>query len=317
MIRILTKWKNYRHRFLPWLALNLPYRVIPESEQLGKNHIPSERIIAQIDLEKGLKKLLAVLEKPHKSIENTRIIFGGDSRKRRDLFEKFGRTNREILLRQFGFEVEIRNSGMPGAGKGVFVKQGSIKCGQVVALYPGIIYQSYQPILLQSIGNPYIFRCADGIHIDGNYQGLSALLYKSIHSRDRIGSQIPVCDISWLHLRPIMKHADCGKSVKSSDVNLNMVINPLNIGQIVNNANPKMIGYSANLAYQELTITLGEETDTFNDILLLGLLPNVYYAPEALHSSGKPNLKTIPLVATRDIVKGEELLSTYFTLVGA
>ena len=47
------------------------------------------------------------------------------------------------------------------------------------------------------------------------------------------------------------------------------------------------------------------------------LSPNAYYAAEALHSSGKPSLKIVPLVATRDIVQGEELLSTYFTLVGA
>ena len=43
---------------------------------------------------------------------------------------------------------------------------------------PGTIYWPYEPILFQSIGNPFIFRCIDGILIDGNDKGLSKIIYR-------------------------------------------------------------------------------------------------------------------------------------------
>ena len=42
---------------------------------------------------------------------------------------------------------------MAGAGRGVLVVGGAVPRGALVALYPGTVYQPYQPILLQSIGN--------------------------------------------------------------------------------------------------------------------------------------------------------------------
>ena len=309
----ISKWKNYRHRLLPWLALNLRHRIVPQSEQINCN---SKGYIVHLEIENCLKEMLLAFEKPYANIDETLIIFGGNSSKRRHLFESYGRKNREILLHKFGFDLDIKQSAMQEAGKGVFVRRGRIMRGQVVALYPGTIYLPYQPILLPSIGNPYIFRCADGIFIDGNYKGLSALFYRSIHGRDRISSRIPVCDISWLHLRSVMQYSHSRNSIHSSDVNLNMVINPLNVGQIINNANPKITGHSANLAYHEITVTFGEnESDTFKDFSILGLMPNAYYKGDTLNLSGNPLLKVVALVATRDVHEGEELLSTYFTLV--
>ena len=205
---------------------------------------------------------------------------------------------------------------MPGAGKGVFLKQGRILRGQVVALYPGTIYMPYQPILLPSLKNPYIFRCSDGVFVDGNYKGISAAIYRSIHGRDRIGSQMPICDISWLHLRSIINDENCTNNINGTDINLNMVVNPLNIGQIVNNCNPKISGHSANLAYQEINIKFGEsKNNTFKDFTVLGLLPNAYYKNEVFDMQENLVVKTIALVAIKDVQHGEELLTTYFTLV--
>ena len=38
----------------------------------------------------------------------------------------------------------------------------------------------YEPLLVQSIGNQFIFRCVDGVHIDGKDRGLSRMLYKLV-----------------------------------------------------------------------------------------------------------------------------------------
>ena len=311
---IVRKWKSYRHRFLPWLALNLQHRMIPESVQIDKE---SKGTFSSKEIENCLKEMLYRFENPCKSVETALIIFGRDSTCRRILFDECGRKNREILLRDFGFDLSIKTSAMPGAGKGVFLRKGMIKRGQVVALYPGTIYMPYQPIFLPSIKNPYVFRCFDGVFIDGNYRGMSAMFYKSIHGRDRIGSQIPICDISWLHLRSVIEDEKLDEvNERLSDSSLNLVINPLNVGQIVNNANPKMPGHSANIAYQEINLRMGETTnDSLIEQRLLGLLPNAYYRNDNLDSQEPLTIRVVALVATTDINEGQELLATYFTLV--
>ena len=309
---IAHKWKNYRHRFLPWLAFNLKSRIVPESVQVNAE---VEGRLLNKEIEDCLRQILDKLENPCKCVETALIIFGRDTICRRKLFKEYGRKNREILLKNFGFDLEIKTSAMPGAGKGVFLRQGRVIRGQVVALYPGTIYMPYQPILLPSIKNPYIFRCSDGIFIDGNYRGLSAMIYKSIHGRDRIGSQIPVCDISWLHLRSVMNE-NSAKNKDSMNDSLNFVINPLNVGQIVNNANPKIPGHSANLAYQEVNLIVGgTKNDPALEHKLLGLLPNAYYKNDIFDTWEPFTIKVVALVATVDINQGDELLATYFTLV--
>ena len=44
--------------------------------------------------------------------------------------------------------------------------------------FSGLIYQPFEPILLQSISNPFIFRCIDRLLIDGNDKGLSRFMYR-------------------------------------------------------------------------------------------------------------------------------------------
>ena len=92
---IVRKWKSYRHRFLPWLALNLKHRMIPESVQIDKE---SKGRLLSKEIENCLKEMLYRFENPCKSVETALIIFGRDTTSRRKLFDACGRKNREILL---------------------------------------------------------------------------------------------------------------------------------------------------------------------------------------------------------------------------
>ena len=42
----------------------------------------------------------------------------------------------------------------------------------------GTVYNSYEPIFFQSLANPFIFRCIDGVLIDGKDTGLSRMIYR-------------------------------------------------------------------------------------------------------------------------------------------
>ena len=91
-----------------------------------------------------------------------------------------------------------------------------------------------------------------------------------------------MCDISWIH-EEYQYH-----------------VNPLNIGQIVNNQSSQ---FKANVMYEELNI----HSDSFLEVL--SLLPNINY------DSVVKDLRLVPLIATRDILTGEELYSTYFSII--
>ena len=84
------------------------------------------------------------------------------------------------------------------------------------------------------------------------------------------------------------------------------MVNPLSLGQIVNNCNVKE-GFLPNVMYREITLNVDGD-DPPGSRRVLSLLPNINY--EQL-----PYLKIVVLVATRKIHAGEELLATYFTLI--
>ncbi|XP_063579941.1 SET domain-containing protein 9 isoform X4 [Pongo abelii] len=119
----------------------------------------------------------------------------------------------EILYKTLGFSVAQATSSLISAGKGVFVTKGLVPKGAVVSMYPGTVYQKYEPIFFQSIGNPFIFRCLDGVLIDGNDKGISKVVYRSCNGRDRLGP-LKMSDSTWL----------------TSEIH-----NPLAVGQYVNN----------------------------------------------------------------------------------
>ncbi|XP_077137518.1 SET domain-containing protein 9-like isoform X1 [Ranitomeya variabilis] len=143
----------------------------------------------------------------------------------------------------------------------------------------GAVYQSFEPIFFQSIGNPFIFRCLDGILIDGSDKGISKSVYRSCSRRDQLGP-LKMCDITWLTSAPL---------------------NPLAVGQYVNNCSNE---HAANISYQEFDVP-----ESF-PVELRQYIPNIRYS----HDVEGP-LRCVVLIALRDIRCGEELFSNYFTLV--
>ena len=140
-----SKWSQYKYRFLPWVAMNLPSGQISAIQQDFLIY-PDEKYI------QDLAELFQEFECP-----KYELLFR-DNPARREHFQSLHATNAAVIQENWGFSLGIGDSLIPGAGRGVFLSQGSIRAGQLVALYPGCVYQPSQPILLQSLGNPYILR---------------------------------------------------------------------------------------------------------------------------------------------------------------
>ncbi|XP_077203276.1 SET domain-containing protein 9 isoform X2 [Paroedura picta] len=185
----------------------------------------------------------------------------------------------DVLFNTLGFSIARRRSSLVSAGTGVFVTRGVVPHRTVVAMYPGTVYENYEPIFFQSIGNPFIFRCIDGVLIDGNDKGISKAVYRSCSKRDQLGP-LKTNDVSWIEAA---------------------VQNPLAVGQYVNNCSADK---AANVCYQEFDIP-GCFPIEFKQYL-----PNVSYS----HEVQRP-LRVVVLVALRDIAPGEELFSNYYTIV--
>ncbi|XP_070535834.1 SET domain-containing protein 9-like [Ptychodera flava] len=259
--RFVSKWKSYRYRFVPWIALNLKDRSI-RAVPTGS----SDKIITDQTVEETLLKLFAALNKIPQNGTGLNSA-----------------TSLDVMMKVMGFKVERATSQVGGTG--VYVTDGMVPKGTVLAMYPGAIYFPYEPILLQSISNPFIFRCIDGILIDGNDKRLSKVVYRSCSKRDRLGPYM-TCDVSWL-----TSHLD----------------NPIALGQYVNNHSKK---FGANVAYQEYNVT-----EDF-PLHLMKYIPNVRYSPPSIHEGSESRvIRTVVLVSTRDIKAGEEVFSTYFTMV--
>eukprot|EP00095_Tigriopus_kingsejongensis_P007837 maker-scaffold1517_size37798-snap-gene-0.10 protein:Tk07837 transcript:maker-scaffold1517_size37798-snap-gene-0.10-mRNA-1 annotation:"predicted protein" len=270
-----SRWKSYKYRFLPWLALNL-------RQHIQKPTVNGDVLESNDTYYQNLLTLLMAFERP-----KVELAFR-DTAQRKGHFDSLHEVNNEILRSHWGFQLAVRTSLNPRVqGKGVFVAKGSIRKGQMVALYPGTIYEPFQPILIQSIGNQYILRCIDGINIDGNNRGLSKIVYKSLYGRERWGWS-PICDVSWLH-----------RDYKPA--------NPLSIGQIVNNGDVHT--HARNVTYHEMDLN----PELFDPGLRI-LLPNIHYESETLGGMPKP-IRIVPLIATKDITQGEELYSSYFSAV--
>ncbi|KAM9679857.1 SET domain-containing protein 9 isoform 2-T2 [Dama dama] len=202
------RWRRYRYRFVPWIALNLSHN--PSFRTLGK--FPN----------------ISKLEFP--------------------CLQKWDNESKDPT--EFGMEWAFCT-----------------------------VYQKYEPIFFQSIGNPFIFRCLDGVLIDGNDKGISKVVYRSCHGRDRLGP-LKMSDSTWL----------------TSEIH-----NPLAIGQYVNNCSNDR---AANVCYQEFDVP------AVFPIELKQYLPNIAYSYDR-----QSPLRCVVLVALRDIEQGEELFSNYYTIV--
>ncbi|KAI8773737.1 SET domain-containing protein 9-like isoform X1 [Biomphalaria glabrata] len=266
MKELILKWKQYKYRFVPWLIVNFKNRSIQSNTELDSSFVATEKL--QADLYTFLCGLHKHFEKLQPKTEEHKHIAGLD------------------FMKEFsGFTVERSASIVPNCGQGVKVTSGTVQPGCITSLYPGLIYEPYEHIFFQSLGNQFILRCADGLLIDGNDKGLSKSLYKSCRGRDSFWP-LPACDDSWLNL-----HNAC----------------PLNVGQYVNNHNKQ---YPANVAYQELDIS------TDFPAHLRQYLPNNYYS-SVIHSPNGTNrsLRVVALVSLQTIHCNEEMFSSYFTVV--
>ncbi|XP_073538230.1 SET domain-containing protein 9 isoform X1 [Phyllobates terribilis] len=282
---ILSRWRSYRYRFVPWVALNLTRnRRTLRCVSAGRG----DKVVADDDVSSSLVTFF-------------RVLFTWDIKKQTELLTLLPSTTRamypapdasgqqhrphhtvhpeDAIYKCLGFCIDRRPSSMEAAGTGVFVSKGFVPKGAVVSMYPGAVYQNYEPIFFQSIGNPFIFRCLDGILIDGSDKRISKSVYRSCSRRDQLGP-LKMCDCTWLTSAP---H------------------NPLAVGQYVNNCSNV---HEANVCYQEFDVPASFPVE------LRQYIPNVRYS----HDVEGP-LRCVVLVALRDIRCGEELFSNYFTLI--
>ncbi|XP_049602584.1 SET domain-containing protein 9 [Syngnathus scovelli] len=266
--RFRLKWKSYRHRFLPWIVLNIYQNEKTLRQVKGRCE---DKLIPDEVVSRNLLRLFRVLHGA-----NHRAELGNF---RCQVISDKGHCVHDAMFQSLGFCIDRKPSTLPHAGTGVFVTRGLVPKGATVAMYPGTIYQAYEPILLQSIRNPFVFRCIDGVLVDGNDKGISKIVYNSCSGRDQMGP-FTTNDTTWLTSTPQ---------------------NPLAVGQYVNNCSNEM---PANVCYQEFDVS-----DTF-PVEFRHYLPNVNYSPR----SQRP-LRCVVLVSLRDIAEGEELFSNYYTIV--
>ncbi|XP_070775241.1 SET domain-containing protein 9 [Enoplosus armatus] len=278
--RFQNKWKSYRHRFVPWVVLNLSKneKTLRQVTELSK-----DKLVPDDEVSQSLLRLFRVLLRSHwarhEELRAAQTHFLRQVTSEEDRRGESAVCGEDALLQSLGFCIGRKPSTVPLAGTGVFITKGFVPKGATVAMYPGTVYQAYEPILLQSIRNPFVFRCIDGVLIDGNDKGISKMVFKSCSGRDRVGPFM-MSDTSWLTASPQ---------------------NPLAVGQYVNNCSNE---WPANVCYQEYDVP-----DKF-PIELRQYLPNVNYNQD----TQRP-LRCVVLVSLRDITAGEELFSNYYTIV--
>lgn len=274
--RLQKKWRSYRHRFVPWVVFNLSKN---EKTLRKVTERSDDKLIPDEQVSRSLLKLFRALLRSRGDIRAAQTPFHPLFTSEHEQCDKYPVCGQYVMLQSLGFCIDRKSSSLPSAGTGVFVTKGFVPRGATVAMYPGTIYQPYEPILLQSIRNPFVFRCIDGILIDGNDKGISRMVFRSCSGRDRMGPYL-TSDTSWLTDSPQ---------------------NPLAVGQYVNNCSNER---PANVCYQEFDVP-----ERF-PIELRQYLPNVNYSQDA----HRP-LRCVVLVSLRDIQPGEELFSNYYTIV--
>ncbi|OQV12747.1 putative SET domain-containing protein 9 [Hypsibius exemplaris] len=262
---LLEWWNSYKHRFVPWIALQVHKRKLVKAGQL--------RAIPPVELQAAVGELVKYLD----SVPVRTAI--------RDPFappSESAEIDRKCLADLVGFSLRVRKSRIPKSGRGVFVDRGVVQPDTLVALYPGTVYDAGEPVLLQSLANPYIIQCVDGCYIDGKSIGISRLIYKSCANRDFFHGH-RWCDVSWL---------DTAAGIG--------LTNPYAVGQYVNNE--RLPEFEANVAYHEF------EIPPEFDLKHRKYIPNVHFSPE----KDRP-LRMMALISLRSIRAGEELYSSYFT----
>lgn len=175
---IAKKWSSYKFRFVPWLVFNMTEKTARPSTQLGEN-------VDKAEVLQSLENIFSSFEQ-YLSLKDDLT-----------LYDELHHKNQDILRQVGGFSLVRAPSTVPDAGLGVFIGSGQVVAGSVVCLYPGTVYQPYQPILLQSLTNQFIFRCVDGVHVDGSHSWLSRAVFRSCVGRDQVwrGGVCALCSI--------------------------------------------------------------------------------------------------------------------------
>eukprot|EP00054_Salpingoeca_dolichothecata_P004918 m.32461 g.32461 ORF g.32461 m.32461 type:complete len:255 (+) comp14972_c0_seq1:157-921(+) len=249
-------WHRYKYRFTPFAWMSWRKRAIQNAQDLSP-----------------------VCWHPAEVLETLEELFGLLQETSTAPAAQAHQQAQQIMKTTYNFSISVQQSSIPQAGNGV-VLNGKCPKGQLVALYPGLVYQPHHPILFQSINNSFIFRCSDSVLIDGKNTGLSRSILRSCVLRDSWGpGETHHIDLSWLTPTPR---------------------NPLAVGQIVNNR-PR--NNMQNVMYVELDLPA-----TF-PLQLRHLCCNAHYASSSVDSP----LRIVALLATRDI-EDEELFSSYFSM---
>ncbi|EDV22269.1 uncharacterized protein TRIADDRAFT_50702 [Trichoplax adhaerens] len=254
MQKVLKWWQNYKYRFVPYLIWKLKDRTI--------KYIPKENSSTE-GLQVKENEICNTLKDESLAMDSQAASM--------------------IMMNVCGFTIARKET--KDKGIGVYVSDGYIPPGKVVALYPGTIYQSHDSMLFQSIRNSFMFRCVDGTIIDGKDHGISKAVYMSCTKRDILGHHI-LNDITWLTSNPV---------------------NPMAIGQYINNQSKNS---PANVIYHE--INFPEDLP----LTLYRFIPNVYFRNLTYEEEmGTRKIRMVILISTHPIMKGEELRSSYFTVI--
>uniref|UniRef100_G1QP45 SET domain containing 9 n=1 Tax=Nomascus leucogenys TaxID=61853 RepID=G1QP45_NOMLE len=269
------RWRRYKYRFVPWIALNLSHNPSLHAEESKDKVISDEDVLGTLlkvfqalflnDFNKQ-SEILTMLPESIKSkyqdllaVEHQGVKLLENRHQQQSTFKP-----EEILYKTSGFSVAQATSSLISAGKGVFVTKGLVPKGAVVSMYPG---NSTINIILCQVS--YILINISSV----KYPALSC------NGRDRLGP-LKMSDSTWL----------------TSEIH-----NPLAVGQYVNNCSNDR---AANVCYQEFDVP------AVFPIELKQYLPNIAYS----YDKQSP-LRCVVLVALRDINQGEELFSNYYTIV--
>jgi hypothetical protein len=175
------------------------------------------------------------------------------------------------------FSLCVQSSTISEAGNGVFIKQGVARKGDVVALYPGVVYSPDEFTLLHSQicpNNDYLaFRRSDKYVIDAKETGMSKQVWKAVVERTN-------ASLATRKLKPILTQ--------------NIWAN----GHLVNHSSSKFNVRFVDWNYSKDIEGTGLES----------AVPNVYFGVERKEKSW---MRGLVLVAVSDIPTGQELLLNY------
>lgn len=135
------------------------YRTVREVPNVSQDNIIQENTLQQL--------LTGILSALHENEARTDTV----ELNTRD-------TALEVMKDKLGYKIQRKPSLLSGGGEGLFVTQGVVPRDSLVALYPGTVYWPYEPIFFQSIANHFVFRCVDGLLIDGNDRGISKTIFR-------------------------------------------------------------------------------------------------------------------------------------------